>query len=262
MTSSKDPIWRPDAERLERAPLTRLMRRCGVADYEELRAFALRDMDAYWRQVVADLGVPFRTPFDRVLDDGAGPEWPRWFSGGTLNFTDMALGAEGERDADVALIGYAEGGASVTFTRAELRREVARAMSRLSAAGLSQGDRVALLLPNIAEAAFVMLAAARMGAIIVPLYSAFGPEAIATRINAAGAKALVTCDGYLRGGKAILTAPVIDAVAKSCPTLEVVAVVECLGTGGAPGGGDKARPWNDLPADLRIEAPALDPNTP
>jgi acetyl-CoA synthetase len=262
MTSPVEPIWHPDAERLERASLTRLMRRCGVADYEDLRAFALRDLDAYWREVAADLGVPFRTPFDRVLDDSAGPEWPRWFAGGEMNFTDMVLGAEGERDADVALIGYAEGGAHVELTRADLRREVAAAMSRLAAAGLAQGDRVALLLPNIVEAAFVMIAAARMGAIVVPLYSAFGPEAITTRINAAGARMLVTCDGYLRGGKTILTAPVIDAVAASCPTVETVAVVDCLGSAGTLGGGDKARRWSDLPADREVEAPALDPNTP
>lgn len=260
MTSCPQPIWSPDAERLEHASLTRLMRRCGVADYEALRAFALSDMEGYWRAVVADLGVPFRTPFERVLDVGAGPQWPRWFVGGELNFTDMVLGAEGENDADMAVVGAAEDGTRVEFTRADLRREVARAMSRLSAAGLAPGDRVALLLPNIPEAAFVMIAAARMGAIVVPLYSAFGPEAIATRINAAGAKMLVTCDGYLRGGKATRTAGTVEAVIRSCPTLETVAVVACLG--GSVGDGGKVRAWGDLADDRAVAAPGLDPNTP
>ncbi len=258
MTSYPEPIWTPDAERLERASLTRLMRRCGISDYEALRAFALRDMEGYWREVIADLGIPFRKPFDRVLDTSAGPEWPRWFTGGLLNFTDMVLGPEGEGDPDIALVAAAEDGTRIEFTRADLRREVARAMSRLSAAGLAQGDRVALLLPNIPETAFVMIAAARMGAIVVPLYSAFGPEAIATRINAAGARMLVTCDGYLRGGRTILTGETMEAVARACPSLETVAVVECLGTGI----GAKARVWDDLPDDREVEAPALDPNTP
>ena len=257
MTSYPKPIWSPDAERLERASLTRLMRRCGVADYEALRAFALRDMESYWRAVVADLGIPFRKPFERVLDVSAGPEWPRWFVGGELNFTDMVLGAEGEGDADVALIAAVEGGARAEFTRAI---SAARSLGPCRGCrGRAHTRRSRGAAPaEHPRAAFVMIAAARMGAIVVPLYSAFGPEAIATRINAAGARMLVTSDGYLRGGKAILTGETIEAVVQSCPTLEAVAVVECLGVGI----GGKASAWGDLPDDRTVEAPALDPNTP
>ena len=252
------PVWTPDAARTESAALTRLMRRSGRQDFDALRAFALDDMEGYWRDVVADLGLHFRQPFRQVMDLGGGVEHARWFDGGALNFTDTLLAPEGTNDEDIALIEMSESGARRDLTRAELRREVDAAMSRLAALGVGEGDRVAMLLPNIAEAAFVTGATARMGAIIVPLYSAFGPEAIATRINAAGAKVLVSCDGWIRGGKTLRTADTLAAVAAACPGLEAVAVVNCLGDGAPAGNHD----WASLPTDRAIAAPSFDPNTP
>jgi acetyl-CoA synthetase len=171
------PVWTPDAARIESAALTRLMRRSGRQDFDALRAFALADMEGYWRDVVADLGLSFRSPFRQVMDLSGGVEWARWFDGGALNFTDSLLAPEGTRDDDIALIELSETGARRDITRAELRREVDAAVSRLASLGVGKGDRVAMLLSNIAEAAVVMVATARMGAIIVPLYSASGPKA-------------------------------------------------------------------------------------
>ncbi len=252
------PVWTPDDDRIESAALTRLMRRCGRADFDALRAFALDDMEGYWHQVVADLGLHFRRPFRRVMDLSGGIEHPRWFEGGALNFTDTLLAPRGGSDEDIVLIGMSESGARRDLTRAGFRREVGMAMSRLAALGVGRGDRVAMLLPNIAEAAMVTIAVARMGAILVPLYSAFGPDAIATRINAADAKVLVTCNGWLRGGRAIRTADTLSAVAAACPGLEGIAAIDCLGEGVPTG----TRDWADLPADRAVGAPALDPNTP
>jgi len=252
------PVWVPDAARIESAALTRLMRRGGRQDFDALRDFALTDMEGYWREVVADLGLRFRRPFRQVMDLSGGVEWARWFEGGALNFTDSLLTPEGSKDGDIALIELSEAGARRDITRAELRRDVQAAMSRLASLGVGEGDRVAMLLPNIVEAAVVMVATARMGAIIVPLYSAFGPEAIATRINAAGARVLVSCDGWVRGGKTIRTAGTLAAVAAACPGLEAVAVIDSMGEG-APEG---TRDWTSLPADRAVEAPAFDPNTP
>ncbi|MBB1499323.1 AMP-binding protein [Paracoccus sp. MC1862] len=252
------PVWVPDPARIESAALSRLLRHSGRQDFDALRDFALADMEGYWRHVVADLGLRFRRPFRQVMDLRGGVEWARWFEGGALNFTDILLAPEGAKDGDLALVELSESGARRDITRAELCREVEAAMSRLASLGVGKGDRVAMLLPNIAEAAVVMVATARIGAIIVPLYSAFGPEAIATRINAAGARVLISCDGWVRGGKTIRTVGTLAAIAVACPGLETVAVFDSLGEGAPEGTCD----WASLPGDRVVEAPALDPNTP
>lgn len=234
------------------------MRRFGRPDFDALRAFALADMEGYWRDVVADLGLSVRRPFRQVKNLSRGVERARWFDGGALNFTDTLLAPAGSHDDDVAVIEMSETGVRRDITRAEFRREVDVAMSRLASLGVSEGDRVAMLLPNIAESAFVTVATARMGAIIVPLYSAFGPEPIATRINVAGAKVLVSCDGWLRGGKTIRTADTLAAVAEACPGLEAIAVISGLGDQAPPG----VRDWTSLPSERTVAAPGFDPNTP
>lgn len=252
------PVWTPDAARVESAALTRLIRRTDREDFDDLRAFALADMEGYWRGVVADLHLGFRAPFRQVMDLSDGVERARWFDGGLLNFTDCLLSPEGAKDDDIALIEMSESGARRDITRAELRREVEKTMSRLAALGVGKGNRVAMLLPNIPEAVYVTVATARIGAIIVPLYSAFGPEAIATRVNAAGVTVLVSCDGWIRGGKTIRTADTLAAVARACSGLEAIATVSSIGEGTPDG----TRLWSDLPADQDVHARGFDPNTP
>src|SRR5207237_1134309 len=82
---------RATAEYVERAKITRLMRRLGVATLEELQRRSVDDPEWYWRGVVEDLGIRFTRPFSRVLDATRGPAWPRWFPDGRLNFADNCL---------------------------------------------------------------------------------------------------------------------------------------------------------------------------
>ena len=76
-----EPVWRPTPQRIAASALTRLATRAAVVGYDGLRDLALSDLDAYWRFVIADLGIQFSRDFDRVIDVSAGPEWPRWFTG-------------------------------------------------------------------------------------------------------------------------------------------------------------------------------------
>lgn len=246
-----EPSWHPTPERIAAAALTRLARSCGVDGFDGLRRLALADHDAYWRAVVADLGLMFRRPFSRVLEDHAAPAWPRWFPGAKLNFTDSVLAGPGHAPA---LICLAEDGSRRDLDRAALRREVETAMGRLATLGVGPGDRVGLLLPNIAEAAIVMLAVARMGAIVVPLYSGFGPEAIATRLNAARASVLVTCDGFRRQGRDIAVMPSVEAALTQVPAIRRIAIVRRLGTSGDD-------TWDEIAA-AEAASPDMDPDDP
>ena len=265
MSKSPEAVWFPSEARTSASALMRLMRRCGVEDYDALRRLALDDAETYWRHVVADLGLRFRMPYGTFLDCGDGVEWPRWFSGGTLNFTDGVLeGMAGQtRPDDLAVKGCSEAGPAVDVTRAELRREVELAMGRLAALGVEEGDRVAVLLPNIVEAVFVTVAAARMGAVVVPLYSGFGADAIASRIDASQAKVLVTCDGFLRNGQEIRILPVVEAATGSCPSVRKVAIVRNGTAGDAPAlSSDRAVWWNDVRPAPAVAAPAFAPDHP
>ncbi len=78
-------VWEPSEERVERANVTRLRRRLGCGDYHELHRLSVDDPDAFWRAVVDDLGLEFSEPWRAVLDVSDGPEWAKWFVGGTTN---------------------------------------------------------------------------------------------------------------------------------------------------------------------------------
>ncbi|MEA2487186.1 MAG: acetyl-CoA synthetase, partial [Actinomycetota bacterium] len=80
-----DFVWEPTPDYIQNANVTRLMRRVGIDDYHDLVEWSIDDVGRYWNEVVADLGIDFFEPYDRVLDDSRGPQWPRWFVGGRIN---------------------------------------------------------------------------------------------------------------------------------------------------------------------------------
>ena len=84
--------WTPTADYIENANVTRLGRSNGFDDLDSLRAASVADVGWYWDAVVRDLGLPFRTPYDRVVDLSAGIEHPEWFMGASLNIVDACLG--------------------------------------------------------------------------------------------------------------------------------------------------------------------------
>src|SRR5918911_2539661 len=77
-----DIAWKPSAEYVERANVTRLMRAHGIKDIDELRRRSVEDVEWYWDAVVNDLGLEFSTPYDTVLDTSRGIPWATWFNGG------------------------------------------------------------------------------------------------------------------------------------------------------------------------------------
>src|SRR5438046_4622482 len=115
---SEPIVWRPTPELIERARITRLMRRLGVSTLAELQGRSVDDPEWYWRGVVEDLGIRFTTPFSRVLDATRGPAWPRWFPGGRLNFPDTCLDRplDPARGATPAIAGEGAAGPTRTLT--------------------------------------------------------------------------------------------------------------------------------------------------
>lgn len=248
--------WVPSEDYVENANVTRLARAHGLSALAELRARSVADVEWYWDAVVRDLGLPFREPYTRVLDTSRGIEHPDWFVHGRLNIVaaclDRWLGdpAGAERPA---LVHEDENGSTRTLSYRELADQVERASAGLRRLGIGKGDAVALFLPMVPEAVVALYAVARVGAVLVPLFSGFAPTAIASRLQDADAKAVVVADGTLRRRKAVAMKPLLDEALESCPTVEHVIVVDNL-VGGAthasegPEPGPRETAWSELVA--------------
>ena len=163
-------VWRPTPDVIERARITRLMRRLGVTTLEELQRRSVDDPEWYWRGVIDDLGIRFTTPVSRVLDATRGPAWPRWFPDGRLNFADNCLDRhlDAGRGDKPAIIWEGDDGTTRTLTYSELAGNVGRLANVLTGFGVAAGDRVGIFLPMSPEAAIATLAVVRIGAIYTP----------------------------------------------------------------------------------------------
>jgi acetyl-CoA synthetase len=225
-----DFAWRPTPEVIERANVTRLMRRHGVADIDEMRARSVADVDWYWDAVVQDLGLPFSHPYSAVRDSSRGVEWTTWFSGGRFNAAAACVERWRETTPSApAIVHEDERGALRRMTYADLGAEVDRVAGGLRALGVGTDDVVAVFMPMVPEAAVALYAAAAVGAVALPLFSGFAAGAVAARLQDAGAKVVFTADATWRRGRQTLLKPVCDEAVASCPTVEHVIVHRNLG---------------------------------
>ncbi len=162
----------------------------------------------------------------------------QWFVGGTLNVSANCLDRHlhGPRRNKAALIWEGEPGDRRVLTYWDLAREVQRAANALKALGVGRGDRVAIYLPMIPEAAIAMLACTRIGAVHSVVFGGFSAESLRDRINDAQAKLLITADGGYRRGSVLPLKRIADEAIAACPSIENVLVVRRR-----PGGeGDEA----------------------
>jgi len=199
-------------------------------------AEAAADRPAFWAKQAERLS--WSTPWTQVLD-WSNPPFAKWFVGGTLNVAYNCLDRHVEAGLGDRVAYYFEGepGDTRTITYQQLKDSVCQAANALTDLGVKAGDRVAIYMPMIPEAAVAMLACARIGAVHSVVFAAFSPEALRARIEDAGAKLLITADGYhRRGGKVDLKANADEAAAAS-PTIENVLVVKRTGADSAWTGG-------------------------
>ncbi len=194
----------------------------------DLRAAFAEDWEGTWARLGREELVwskPFTKPF------GGGLEHPRWFGDGELNATvqclDRWMGTPTEHKA--ALIWEGEPGDTRTLTYGQMLREVARVANALKRLGVKKGDRVALYMPLIPELAIGALACARLGAPHTVVFGGFSAEALANRIQDAGAEVLITADGGWRKGELLRIKDIADAAAAQCPGLRKVVVAKRTG---------------------------------
>ncbi len=224
-------VWEPSEEVVGRSRLKRFMDRHGLASYAALMERSTSDIAWFWEAVFEDLGIEFYEPYSQVVDLTAGIQWPRWCVGGELNIVhnclDKWMGTSTQNRVAVRWEG--EEGAVRLMTYRDLYREVNRVASALRAAGLGKGDAIGLYMPMVPEIVVALLAIAKIGAVILPLFSGYGSGAVATRLADAGAKALFVADGGYRRGRQVGMKGVADEAVAGVPSVEKVIVHRRLG---------------------------------
>ena len=189
------------------------------------------DPDGFWREVAGRLD--WIKPFTVVKDVSFDKDdfRIRWFADGLLNVSVNCLDRHLPNRADqVAFIWEGDDPKdSKTITYAEAHAETCRMANVLKANGVLRGDRVTIYMPMIPEAAFAMLACARIGAIHSVIFGGFSPDSIAGRIQDCDSRVVITADEGLRGGKIIPLKANVDEALRACPDVDKVIVVKRTG---------------------------------
>jgi acetyl-CoA synthetase len=219
-----DEIFPVPAEWRRRAHIT-------PSRYDEMYTQSLRDPDGFWREQAQQ--IDWLKPFAQVKDVSFDPAdlHIRWFADGTLNVSANCIDRHLPARADQTAILW-EGDdpkESRAITYRELHEQVCRFANVLKSRGVRRGDRVTIYLPMIPEAAYAMLACARIGAVHSVVFAGFSPESLAGRIRDCGSRVVITADEGLRGGRTFALKVNTDAALESCPDVDTVLVVRRTG---------------------------------
>ncbi len=181
-----------------------------MSNYKDVHRQSIEDPDEFWAAAAA--GIDWEKRWDRVLDDSAAPIY-RWFPGGRLNTCYNALdrhvaNGRGEQDAIIYDSPVTDSQRKITYR--ELRDEVAVFAGALVNAGVGKGDRVIIYMPMIPETIVAVLACARIGAVHSVVFGGFAPNELATRIDDATPKAIVSASCGIEPSRVIEYKPLLD----------------------------------------------------
>ena len=195
--------------------------------YQRLYRQSIEQPDAFWSEQARQFLHWFK-PWDRVQHSDLIKGEAQWFAGGQLNVAynciDRHLPQRGEQ---IAIIWEGDNPAeSAHITYNKLHHNVSRLANVLKSRGVKKGDRVCIYMPMIPEAAYAMLACARIGAIHSVVFGGFSPDALRDRILDADCRTVITADEGVRGGKYIPLKANVDKALQSCPNVSTVVVVE------------------------------------
>ena len=197
-------LWQPGANRIRRANMVRFMEFANMkyghefSTYEEMYAWSIEQPSIFWEAMWEFGEIKFSRPYDRVVTGLEDMLNTRWFPGARMNFAQNLLRFRDER---TALIFKGECAEPVRMSYASLYDKVARLAKSLRDMGIGVGDRVAGLIPNMAESVIAMLATTGIGAIWSSCSPDFGAKGVIDRFGQIQPKVLIAANGYFYGGK-------------------------------------------------------------
>ncbi len=223
----QDIAWTPDADQVSESNLTQFMERYGIESLEALQTRSTEDISWFWDAVLKDLDIRFRTPYEEVVRLDRGLAFPEWCVGGRMNIVDNLLDKwlEDPKTASrVALRYESEEGVVSVYSYSDVARQTARVAEALRKDGFGKGDAIGLFMPMTPELLFAFLAIIKIGGVILPLFSGYGPSAVANRLKDADAVALFTSNAFPRRGKPVALKAVADQALSHCPNVRRVIV--------------------------------------
>ena len=227
--------------------------------YDKMYARSLKDPDGFWREHASR--IDWIKPFTTVKDVSWSPDnlFIKWFEDGTLNVAANCIDRHLPRRAKQTAILW-EGddpSQSRAISYEELHREVCRFANVLKAHGAKKGDRITIYLPMIPEAAYAMLACARIGAVHSVVFAGFSPDSLAGRILDCASTIVLTADEGLRGGKIVPLKKNTDEAVAKCPDVKTVVVVRRTGNAVAMTSGRDVW-YHEAAAKVSSDCPAVE----
>ncbi|MCH7816591.1 MAG: AMP-binding protein, partial [Proteobacteria bacterium] len=196
------------------------------ATYQELYNQSIESPEEFWAEQAGEL-IHWHEPWKSVVSSDFNKAEAKWFSGAKLNVAfnciDRHLERRGEQTAIIWEGDEPTDDKKITYR--ELHQHVCKLANALKARGVSKGDRVCIYMPMIPEAAYAMLACARIGAIHSVVFGGFSPESLKDRILDADCQTVITADQGVRGGRIVPLKANVDAALEQCPNVHTVFVV-------------------------------------
>ncbi|MFM8822251.1 MAG: acetate--CoA ligase [Limnohabitans sp.] len=218
-------VYQPSADFVKNAHIS------GMPAYLALCKEAENDYEAYWARLAKEL-ITWKTPFTKVLDESKAPFF-KWFQDGTLNASYNCLDRNIEKGLGnkTALIFEADGGEVTRITYSELLAKTCQIANGLKSIGIQKGDRVVIYISMSIDGVAAMQACARIGATHSVVFGGFSAQSLRDRIEDTGAKAVITADHQIRGGKQLPLKSIVDEALAlgGCDSIKNVLVVKRSG---------------------------------
>ncbi len=220
MSEIKKPVFKPNKEFSKNARVK------NMCEYNDLQDWATEDYEGFWEHFASEK-ITWKEPFTSVLDESNTP-FVKWFEGGKLNVAEQCIDRHlDKRKNKAAIIFEGDRGDKQVITYLQLFQNVNRFANLLkNKFDVKKGDRVVIYMPMIPEAAYAMLACARIGAIHSIVFGGFSAEALKDRIEDADAKVVITADGAFRKDKPYMLKNVVDKALEGSTPVKKVLVVE------------------------------------
>jgi acetyl-CoA synthetase len=253
---SYEIAWRPDEERARATNTARFMAEHRIATYDELVRRSISDPEWFWPEVIEFIGLPFERPWAVVRDTSRGHPWATWFGGGAFNLSAACVDRWAAEDPTrIAVRSEKESGETTELTYGELKNEMSRLAGALRSLGVVRGDAVAVYLPMSSFAVVSLLAIARIGAVFIPVFSGYGADAVATRLEDPRPKVIITANGFERRGKPMKMKEIVDQSIELVGGIEHTIVVDYTPRSDTPISRGRDLWWHDLvPETEPVEA--------
>src|SRR5271169_3717231 len=180
---TREFVWTPGDDYIKRSRLKRFMAMHGIKDFGELILKSTDDIEWFWNAVIKDLNIEFYRPYDTVVDLSEGIQFPKWCVNGKMNIIHNMLDKYVDTPTQnrIAVRYESEDGTITSMSYRDPLMEVNRMANALKALGFKKGDVIALYMPMKPELIIAFCAIIKIGGIVLPLFSGYGPDAISVR---------------------------------------------------------------------------------